>query len=150
MVDESDRDRLIKFLRMFSSDFDGEIATAARQAHKLLKARHLEWDDLIVRTTAGQRQDEQRQNQGAEEQYQDQSRHQHNHYQHQYQQYQQKPPTEEQIIARCARQSLHLNNFEREFLQSVGASLIQWGELTPKQRAVLDRIVTKLMMRGVY
>jgi hypothetical protein len=51
-----DRDKLVKLLRMFSSDFDGEVASAARRAHELVKSRALDWDDLLIisgRTNGG-------------------------------------------------------------------------------------------------
>jgi hypothetical protein len=48
-VIEADRDKLIKCLRMFSSDFDGEVASAARRAHELVSSRKFDWDDLIIR-----------------------------------------------------------------------------------------------------
>jgi len=48
-VIEADRDKLIKCLRMFSSNFDGEVASAARRAHELISSRKLDWDDLIIK-----------------------------------------------------------------------------------------------------
>ena len=43
-----DRTRLCRLLRMFSSDFDGEVAAAARRAHELLQRLGTDWDDVLV------------------------------------------------------------------------------------------------------
>lgn len=39
---EADRDKLVKILRMFGSDHDGEVASAARRANALVKSRSLD------------------------------------------------------------------------------------------------------------
>ena len=44
----ADRDRLIRFLRMFSSNYDGEVSSAARRAHELLQRLGIDWSDIIV------------------------------------------------------------------------------------------------------
>jgi hypothetical protein len=49
---ETERTRLIRLLRMFSSTFDGEGVSAARRAHELVKTRELDWDELIVKDGA--------------------------------------------------------------------------------------------------
>jgi hypothetical protein len=46
---DKDRERLIKFLEMLSSDFDGEIINAGRMANELCKKIGVGWDKLIVR-----------------------------------------------------------------------------------------------------
>jgi hypothetical protein len=49
---EADRDKLVKILRVFGSDHDGEVLSAARRAHYLVKRRALDWDDLVIKTAA--------------------------------------------------------------------------------------------------
>jgi hypothetical protein len=44
----ADRDRLIRLLRMFSSNYDGEVSSAARRAHELLQRLGIDWSDIIV------------------------------------------------------------------------------------------------------
>jgi len=126
---EADRDKLIKILRMFSSDHDGEVASAARRAHALVKARALDWDDLIIKihASAGARQERP------------------------------KPDWEEVVdddeaamIRRCAERAMALSAWENEFITSISDSILEWGKLTPKQHAVLDRIVNKLKLRGIW
>jgi hypothetical protein len=121
MNDERDRDRLVKILRMFSSNHDGEVAAAARRAHELLKDRALDWDDLIIKGAAQTSRQEERQ-----------------------------PESAIELIRRCADCEAYLNGYEQHFIESIRGSLIEWGRLTPKQRAVLDRIVNKLKMMGVW
>ena len=134
MIPENDRDRLIKILRMFGSNHDGEIASAARRAHELVRSRALDWDDLIIRVNHG------------------------------HTGYSAPPPPpppeqewtdvetvdEETLIHMCAAREAHLTPWERNFITDIGESIIEWGHLTPKQRGVLDRIVTKLKVRGVW
>jgi hypothetical protein len=127
MIPENDRDKLIKILRMFGSNHDGEIASAARRAHELVKSRALDWDDLIISV---------------------------NHHTG----YSSPPPPppppdtddEEDLIRSCSRAAEHLTQWERGFIEDIGESIVEWGRLTPKQRAVLDRIVTKLKLRGAW
>jgi hypothetical protein len=116
-----DRDKLVKILRMFSSDHDGEVASAARRAHALIKAHALDWDDLIIH--AGRHSQEQRR---------------------------EVPESgdEADMIYRCAERDICLTAWEREFIQSISDSILEWGRLTPKQRSVLDRIVNKLKLNG--
>jgi len=128
---EADRDKLIKILRMFSSNHDGEVASAARRAHDLIKARALDWDDLIIRV-----------------------RNSSSGYSHQRQP---EPDWEEVVdddeatmIRRCAERSAALSAWENEFIESISGSILEWGKLTPKQHAVLDRIVNKLKLRGIW
>jgi hypothetical protein len=118
-----DRDKLVKILRMFSSDHDGEVASAARRAHALLKAHALDWDDLII--PVGR---------------------------HTYERQPPPPPPsngdEADMIHHCAERGVCLTPWEREFIQSISDSILEWGRLTTKQRAVLDRIVNKLKLNG--
>jgi hypothetical protein len=145
MVDEADREKLVKILRMFSSDHDGEVASAARRAHELIKTRALDWDDLIIKkveSSSYQRQEERRQE---ERRYREEEP--------RYQYDQSEPPWEDEftLIRKCSLvPQHHLNDYEREFIASIGGSVLEWGRLTPRQRVVLDRIVVKLKMRGVW
>jgi hypothetical protein len=41
-------DKLVKVLGMLGSDHDGEVATAGRMAHSMLKAEGLTWGDVIT------------------------------------------------------------------------------------------------------
>lgn len=130
MIPENDRDKLIKILRMFGSNHDGEIASAARRAHELVKSRALDWDDLIIGV---------------------------NHHHTGYSSPPPPPPPpppntddEEDLIRNCSRAVDHLTQWERGFIEDIGDSLVEWGRLTPKQRAVLDRIVTKLKLRDAW
>jgi hypothetical protein len=54
-------------------------------------------------------------------------------------------------LIRRAQQFLHfLTPWERDFLSSIAESLVEWGRLTERQRAVLDRIGNKLKLRGCW
>lgn len=118
---EADRDKLVKILRMFSSDHDGEVAAAARRAHQIVKDRSLDWDDLIISIEpARQRQERYDDNEEAD------------------------------LIRKCSERNLCLTAWENEFVTSISASILEWGRLTPKQRAVLDRIVNKLKLAGSW
>jgi hypothetical protein len=94
-VEEGERDRLVKVLRMFGSDHDGEVAAAARRAHLILQKHALDWDDLVIPVSQ----------------------------------------------AKTRTDSRHQR--ERE-------ELVEWGRLTERQRAVLDRIGNKLKLRGCW
>lgn len=122
---EPDRDRLVKILRMFSSNHDGEVVSAARRAHELLKLRALDWDDLIIGT--GTNRDSRSEERTA--------RH---------------DVDEAILIRRCAEYESHLSTWEREFIASIADSIQEWGRLTPKQAGVLNRIVNKLKLRGAW
>ena len=128
-MEEFERDRLIKVLRMFGSNHDGEVAAAARRAHNIINKHSLDWDDLLMSETAPR----------AERQ---QSRH---HYE---------PDDDDNgeafLIRRARQHDQFLSTWEREFLNSISESLVEWGRLTPKQRAVLDRINNKLQLRGCW
>lgn len=54
------------------------------------------------------------------------------------------------LIRRCAERDKYLIAWENEFIGSISASILEWGRLTPKQRSVLDRIVNKLKLQGVW
>jgi len=130
-VEESERDRLVKVLRMFGSTHDGEVAAAARRAHSILQKHALDWDDLVIPVSQAKT----RTNQHS---------------------YRPPPPPEDEeddeasLIRRAQQSSGYLSVWERDFLISVAESVVEWGRLTPKQRAVLDRIQTKLKLRGVW
>ena len=47
-LDPSTADRLAKLCGLFGSDHDGERATAAAMAHKLLRQRGLSWQQIII------------------------------------------------------------------------------------------------------
>jgi hypothetical protein len=125
-VIEADRDKLVKLLRMFSSDFDGEVASAARRAHGLVMSRKLDWADIIVGGGSQPRDGDrpyQRRDHGA---------------------------SEGARIRRCNELSDFLSAWESQFIESIGESLIAWGRLTEKQAAVLNRIVEKLKNFDVW
>jgi hypothetical protein len=130
-VIEADRDKLIKCLRMFSSSFDGEIASAARRAHELVSGRKLDWDDLIVKP--GRQHEEPRGGFG-----------------HDWERQYQPPNNTIADIRRCQELETHLTSWETEFVNSIAGSIVEWGRLTEKQQAVLDRIVTKLKLAGLW
>ena len=124
---EINRDKLIKCLRMFSSSFDGEVTSAARRAHELIVSRKLDWEDLIIRP----------------------GRHQHN---EPPQQHHSRDQDNDAIddIRRCQELGDHLNGWEADFITSIATSIVEWGRLTEKQQACLDRIVTKLKLAGLW
>jgi hypothetical protein len=126
--DTDDRKKLIKCLRMFSSHFDGEIASAARRVHELVTSRQLDWEDLIgpVGTQRREERREEPRNGGRQ--------------------------TNSTIanIRRCQALEEHLTNWEREFIGSIAYSIVDWGRLTERQQAVLDRIVNKLKLAGLW
>jgi hypothetical protein len=132
---EADRDKLIKCLRMFSSSFDGEIASAARRAHELISARKLDWDDLIVKPG--------REHGASQAGFQHRGR---QHYQ------QQNDDTADTLadIRRCQELEDHLTGWEIQFVNSIADSIIRWRRLTEKQQASLDRIVEKLKLSGLW
>jgi hypothetical protein len=136
-VEDSERDRLIKVLRMFGSNHDGEVASAARRAHEIVQKHSLDWDDLVLPVKAHAQQQQQ----------------------HRYQQQYDNTGfadvedeyNEAFLIRRARSFEQYLTEWERDdFLPSIADSLIEWGHLTPKQRAVLDRINNKLKLRGCW
>ena len=128
-MEESERDRLIKVLRMFGSDHDGEVAAAARRAHNIVKKHALDWDDLLMSESARQTEQpkQRRSPRDDDDEY-----------------------PEAFLIRRAQQHDQFLSSWEQEFLASVADSLVEWGRLTPKQRAVLDRICNKLQLRGCW
>lgn len=127
---EADRDKLIKVLRMFSSDHDGEVASAARHAHKLIKDRKLDWDDLIIPVHKSTNHKNGADNKARQHHFDE--------------------PEETDLIHRCSELSRCLTTWEREFIESISESIVEWGKLTEKQRSVLDRIVNKLKVQGLW
>ena len=47
-MQEADRDKIVKLLRMFSSHHDGEVCNAARLAHEFVKKNELDWSDIVT------------------------------------------------------------------------------------------------------
>jgi len=131
-VEEGERDRLVKVLRMFGSAHDGEVAAAARRAHSILQRHALDWDDLVIPVSQAKTRTNQ----------------------HSYRPPLPPPEDDEQdepFLIRRAQQFLHfLTPWERDFLSSIAESLVEWGHLTERQRAVLDRIGNKLKLRGCW
>lgn len=127
-MEEIERDKLIKVLRMFGSDHDGEVAAAARRAHSMVKKHELDWDDLLMPVSPPRT--EQRQ--------------------HRAEHFYNEDETEAFLIRRARQHDSLLSDWERTFLASISDSLIEWGRLTPKQRAVLDKINNKLELRGCW
>lgn len=136
-MDESDRDKLIKVLRMFGSDHDGEVTSAARRAHHIIKKSALDWDDLVMpehaRAHAQQQQQQQHYNNDGFADVEDEF-------------------DEAFLIRRASipEYDKYLSDYERKFLVSIAGSLVEWGRLTVKQRGVLDRINNKLKLRGCW
>ena len=126
-MEESERDKLVKVLRMFGSNHDGEVASAARRAHDIVKKHSLDWDDLVLPVTASRAQRQQSRPHPEPD-----------------------GPDEAFLIRRALQFAQYVSSWEREFLNSISESLIEWGRLTPKQRAVLDRINNKLQLRGCW
>lgn len=128
-MEETDRDKLVKVLRMFGSDHDGEVAAAARRAHSIMVTHSLDWDDLIVRP--GQRaQAKPRSGKPTQAPASD--------------------ADEIDMIRRCMTLPTCLTAWENNFIGSISESIVEWGSLTPKQRAILDRIVNGLKLKGVW
>jgi hypothetical protein len=132
--DKLSRDKLIKVLRMFGSNHDGEVAAAARRAHEIVKKHSLDWDDLVIpiKVQAQQQHQQQQYNSAGFADVEDEH--------------------DEAFLIRRAREFEHyLTEWERDtFLPSIANSLLEWGRLTVKQRAVLDRINNKLKLRGCW
>lgn len=128
---DADRDKLVKILRLLSSDHDGEVAAAGRRAHSFLKTRGLDWDTVI--SAAPQRFYEEPPRQ---------------------RRYEPPPPPPEPdelpLIRKARKLEQYVTAWEREFLASVEESLGKWPKLTEKQRAVLDRIIDKLKEKDVW
>ena len=129
---EADRYKLIKCLRMFSSNFDGEVASAARRAHELISSRKLDWDDLIIKP--GRQREEPR----------------HDGFRHDWRRQYQQPNHTIADIRRLQELENHLTSWEAEFVRSIAGSIVEWGRLTEKQQAVLDRIVINLKLAGLW
>lgn len=116
-LSHDDRTRLAKLLAMFSSTFDGEILNAAKAAERLIKARGETWETVITTVnTVNSKHDTK-----------------------------QKPPSSHRSdfqdeIDKCVEKANFLTPWEREFLTSISE---RWS-LSPKQRAILDRIKEKL------
>ena len=91
-----------------------------------MTSRSLDWDDLIIRP--GRQREEPHRDQ--------QDRHWSNH--------------TIDDIRHCQELDDHLTEWEREFVNSVAASIIQWGRLTEKQQICFDRIVNKLKLAGLW
>lgn len=126
-MEETDRDKLIKVLRMFGSDHDGEVAAAARRAHNILKIHTLDWDDLIIQEGRSK-----------------------SSYRKPKPERREPDADEADMIHRCSEREKCMTAWEREFITSISGSIIEWGHLTPKQRAILDRIVNKMKVQGVW
>jgi hypothetical protein len=129
-VEESERDKLIKVLRMFGSNHDGEVASAARRAHHIVKKHALDWDDLLMSVNAKARAEQRTR--------------------HNYEARDDDSETEAFLIRRARQHDQFVTEWEREFLASISDSLVEWGRLTTRQRAVLDRICNKLELRGCW
>lgn len=134
-MEEIERDKLVKVLRMFGSDHDGEVAAAARRAHQIIKKHALDWDDLLMpvnaRARARTQQQARQQRPWADAEADDEE-------------------TEAYLIRRAQQHDQFLSTWEQGFLRSIAESLVEWGRLTPKQRGVLDRINNKLQLRGCW
>jgi hypothetical protein len=122
-VIDADRDKLIKCLRMFSSNFDGEVASAARRAHELIVSRSLDWDDLIIKPGRRHEQESQRRHHSG---------------------------GTLDDIRHCQSLAEHLTEWEISFVNSIAGSILGWGRLTPKQQTTLDRIVNKMKLAGLW
>jgi hypothetical protein len=127
-VEESERDKLVKVLRMFGSNHDGEVAAAARRAHNIIKKSSLDWDDLLMPVNPPRTE----------------------HRQYRAEHFYNEDETEAFLIRRAQQHDQFCSDWERNFLASIAESLVEWGRLTPKQRAVLDRINNKLELRGCW
>jgi hypothetical protein len=53
-------------------------------------------------------------------------------------------------IRRCREFGEYLTAWEAEFINSIAASIREWGRLTQKQASVLERIVNKLKGAGLW
>jgi hypothetical protein len=115
-----DCERLVKVLRMLSSPHEGESAAAGRRAHEMLKRLGLDWSDVI----------------GTEKIV-----------------IVEKEVSDDDIVELVQRCRVHreeLTVWEWDFCGSIAEGLKLWGSLTPKQRAVLDRIIVKLRAKGAW
>jgi hypothetical protein len=122
-LSSDDRDRLSKLLAMFSSTFDGEIVNAARAAERLVKARGETWETVIIANGSAKAprreweppREPPRKPRSYRSDFQDE-------------------------IDACVAKGNLLTPWEREFLTSISDRMT----LSEKQRAILDRIKTKL------
>jgi hypothetical protein len=118
-LSSDDRDRLSKLLAMFSSTFDGEIVNAAKAAERLVKARGETWETVIVANGSAKARERPREPPPKSRSY--------------------RSDFQDEIDACVAKGNL-LTPWEREFLTSISDRMT----LSEKQRAILDRIKTKL------
>jgi hypothetical protein len=123
----ADRDLLIKILRLLSSPFDGESSAAGRRAHELVKRLGLDWSDVIGGVIERVVEVEK------EADWHDV-----------------RSDDEADLVRRARNSETQLNDWERNFLLSIGEALKRWGRLTMKQREKLDQIIVKLKARGVW
>jgi hypothetical protein len=122
LLSTAERDRLIAILGMLGSDFDGERASAALMASRLLKNAGLVWADVVVVPQIGSRQERQRH--GPSDPFPGRSWY--------------------DIAARCGEYPQYLDAWELEFIEG----LRRFPRLSPKQFAKLSTIVARLRARG--
>jgi hypothetical protein len=122
ILSPAERNRLIAILGMLGSDFDGERASVALMASRLLKNAGLVWADVVVVPQARPRQERPRHD-----------------------------PSDPfpgrswyDIAARCGEYPQYLDAWELEFIEG----LRRFPRLSPKQFAKLSTIVARLRTRG--
>jgi hypothetical protein len=127
LLSTAERDRLIAILGMLGSDFDGERASAALMASRLLKNAGLVWADVVVVPQTGPRREPPRS----------------------------EPPRPDrsepfggrdwrELVARCAEFPRYLDQWQMEFLGGLG----RFPRLSPKQATKLNEIVGRLQAAG--
>jgi hypothetical protein len=127
----ADATRLIKFCKLFASDKIGEVAAAAAKANNLVTKLGLTWDTVFMPPAPPERPSP------FEQQYRSSS------YRNTYD-YDDDETFDDDDRLFIIRHRKELTPWEENFIGSVHTRY----ELTPKQAAVVDRIVKKLRDRG--
>lgn len=115
-----DREKLLRLLAMFSSEYDGEVLNAARAAYRLLTRADETWGNVLA-NAAYKREPEYRT----------------------YKPHSPKPytaPQHNSVVFECLEKKHFLTAWETEFLNNI----LYRDELSEKQQAHLNKIRAKL------
>lgn len=124
-LSNQDREKLLRLLAMFSSEYGGEVENAARAAHRLIVRSGETWDDVLA-SASYRREPEYRKPSPSP-----------------YKPYSPKPyssPLPNSAVFECLEKKHFLTAWEIEFLNNI----LYRDDLSEKQQAHLDRIKAKL------
>lgn len=120
-ISPKDSDKLAKILSMLSSGNENERSTAGAMASEFIKKRGLSWHDILGNMPTAQHSDKS--------------------YNHR----EQRTKKRWELMAeRCSRHEKMLNNWEKEFVESILSKRHIYSTLTEKQKSVLVNLFAKL------